>query len=148
MKAKNKQERGKRPVQALKVSGWTLIVLALAHTATDIATLLSEPSPQQNAATAAMQQVMIPTSSHSMASFVYGLSFSMALFLAAIGIALLLIARFGAHEPSLIRAMLWLTTALCAVGLIISILLMPLPPIIGLSIAAISAIVGLLSANR
>jgi len=144
MSLKKETDMSAQAIRATKVAGWTLIILAIVHTATDIATLLSEPSQQMRAATIAMKQVVIPTSSHSFALFVYGVSFTMALFLAATGSTLLLAARYGRHVPSLIRAMLWLTLVVTVVGVIISILFMPLPPIIGLSVAFIAAAIGLI----
>jgi len=133
-----------RLLRAVHITGWTLIVLALVHLATEIATIVADPSAQMLAATTAMDGVAVPTSAHSLLVTTHGVSFAMALFLAATGAAIVLAARHGRSDPAVLRAILWFAVIVTALGLVISVATLPLPPIIGLGLACVVAVIGLL----
>jgi len=133
-----------RSVRAAQVTGWTLVALAAVHIATEVAGLAGTPTAKLQTATTAMDQVAVPTSTHSYLVTSYGVSFAMALFLAAMGVAIVVAVRRGRTVPAVTRAMLWFAVAVTAIGLVLSIATLPLPPTIGLGIALVAAVIGLL----
>ena len=133
-----------RSLRAAQVAGWTLVVLAAVHITTEIAAIAGDPTAGLLAATTAMDRVAVPTSAHSYLVTSYGVSFTMALFLAATGAAVVLAVRRARAVPAVTRAMLWFAATVTAIGLVISIATLPLPPTIGLAIALVAAVIGLL----
>ncbi len=131
----------KRRLLGARIAGWALVVLGCGH----LATVAADGGRPVDAATAeAMASlgratVAMPGPAHTLADLFWGYSLLMGLMVIAFGAAIVVVAR----RVSDLRPLLAVTAIGAATGLGLSVWLMPLPPIIGLSVALIGASWGL-----
>jgi hypothetical protein len=131
-----------RQVVAARIVGWSLIVLGAGHLATTALDSVRTPDAVTVEAMAALRQasVAMPGPAHNLEQLWWGYSTLMGLMVIAFGAAFIWAAGCAAGS---LKSLLWFGVAVALVGLAISLLLMPLPPIIGLSVALVGAIFGL-----
>jgi hypothetical protein len=131
------------------VAGWTLIVLGIVHTITVILNA-AQRDDATRAAFDAMDRVTVsvPGPHHTMTQLFYGFSLTMALGLATIGTLLVLMARYAERAPGLLEATLWALVIFAAAGLILAWLLLPIPPVAGLSVVLVAGLTGLIATRR
>ena len=135
--------------RAAAVAGWSMLVLGVGHTLTFIAT-----SGQHDAATrralAGLEEVAVamPGLRHTLADLFTGYSLMMALLLATAGVFLLLMARCAEQAPGLLTSALTTTVVFAGVGLVLSWMLLPFPPLVGLSVALVAGVSGLIASRR
>ncbi|MGW7456696.1 LIC_13387 family protein [Streptomyces sp. NPDC054797] len=126
------------PLRPFKVGANGFLVLGAGHLALAAAAALGDPTPQQEASSAAMRAASMTLLGleRSTLDLVNGMSSVMALFV----IACALLARFAVrHSPALVErrtAFGWTLLAASVVGLAISTLLLPLPPIVVLTVTS------------
>lgn len=124
-----------------RIAGWSLVVLGCGH----LVTVALDGSRRVDAATseamAAMGRATVSLGgpSHSLAELFLGYSLLMGLMVISLGVAVVVAApRMADPRPLLVAV-----AASCLVGLALSVWLMPLPPIVGLSVALVGAVLGL-----
>jgi hypothetical protein len=132
------------------VAGWALVVLGAGHLLTVAATLAGEPDPATRRALDGLAAVRVgmPGPQPTLAELFDGYSVLMGLMVAAAGALLLALTRHTTQAPGLLRAGLALTGVTAAAGLVVSWLLMPLPPLIGLGVTLAACVGGLVRRGR
>ncbi|MGW7172108.1 LIC_13387 family protein [Streptomyces xanthophaeus] len=126
------------PLRPFKVGVGGFLILGTGHLALAAATAWGNPTPQQEASSAAMRATSMTLLGleRTTLDVVHGMSSAMALF----AITCALLALFAArHSPDLIErrtAFGWTLLAASLVGLAISALLLPPPPIIVLTVTS------------
>jgi hypothetical protein len=133
-----------------RVAGWALVVLGVGHLLTVAATLAGEPDPATRRALDGLAAVRVgtPGPQPTLAELFDGYSVLMGLMVVAAGALMLALTRHAAQTPGLLRAGLALIGVTAAVGLVVSWLLMPLPPLIGLGVTLAACISGLVRPHR
>jgi hypothetical protein len=131
-----------RSVVGARIFGWSLVVLGAGHLLTVALDLVRTPDLATAQAMAALRQasVAMPGPQHNLEQLLWGYSTVMGLMVIAFGAAFLWAAR---RAPEGLGSLLWMGTLVALIGLVISVLLMPLPPTIGLSVALVGAAIGL-----
>lgn len=125
-----------------RILGWSVLLLGAGHLITVALELLRVPDqPTQRAFEAlSLAKVSMPGPQRNLEQLFWGYSLLMGLMVIAFGATVIWAA--GQIRESL-RPLLWLGGAFSLLGLIISAMLMPIPPIVGLSVALLGAVVGL-----
>ncbi len=134
---------------AMSVTGWLLVCTGAGHGLLVVGGLFAKPSAQQQV----VRDAMVGTSmdmaglERNYWQLFQGFSLLMALMLIGYGVLLVLVTR--AHSPALpvSRAVTVLTAAIIAPALLISVLLLPLPPIVLLSLALAATALALASGS-
>ena len=147
--ARSATRRSTSPRRAALVAGWALITLALVHLATVVFDAAS-PTEDTRRALDAMGQVRVtlPGLQPTMTQLFYGFSLTMALGLVTVGTLVVLVARRSAQAPELLVAVLVATVVFAGIGLVLSWLLMPLPPLVGMAVALAAGLYGLVAVRR
>lgn len=130
--------RKPEPLRPFKVGVGGFALLGTAHLALTGAAALAEPTPQQEATSAAMRatKMNLLGLERSTLDVVNGMSSVMALFVISCALLALLAAR---HSPALVErrtAFGWTLLATSLVGLAISAFFLPLPPIAVLTVTS------------
>lgn len=131
----------RRQVIGARIAGWSLVVLGCGHL---ITLALDGARPLDAATTEAMAALTRATvsmggPSHTLAELFLGYSVLMGLMVISLGASVVVVAPRTAG----LRPLLAVVAAAALIGLVVSVWLMPLPPIIGLSLALIGALMGL-----
>ncbi|MCX5129310.1 hypothetical protein [Streptomyces sp. NBC_00347] len=126
------------PLRPFRIGAGGFLVLGTGHLALAAVAALDDPTPQQQASSAAMQEssMTLLGLERSTLDIVQGMSLAMALFVIACGLLALTVVR---HAPALVErrtAFGWITLVASLVGLAISVLLLPMPPIVILAITS------------
>jgi hypothetical protein len=90
----------------------------------------------------------MPGLPRSLADLVLGFSLMMLPLLVTVGALLVLVARHAAQAPGLLATVQPVVVAFAGVGLVLSWLYLPLPPVVGLSIALAAGLWGLVAVRR
>ncbi|MGW0363858.1 LIC_13387 family protein [Streptomyces sp. NPDC002990] len=114
------------------------VVLGTGHLALTAALALGDPTPRQEATSAAMREsgMSLLGLERSTLDVFHGMSLVMALFAIACGLLALTAVR---HSPALVErrtAFGWITLAASLGGLAVSVLLLPPPPIVVLTVTS------------
>ncbi len=136
----------KRQLLGARIAGWALVVLGSGHLVTVAADGARPADAATSEAMAALvrAEVSMGGPTHSLAELFLGYSLLMGLMVIAFGAAVVVAApRMGGAVRARLRPLLATVAAVSLVGLGLSVWLMPLPPIIGLSVALIAALWGL-----
>ncbi|MER5488405.1 hypothetical protein ABT024_35030 [Streptomyces sp. NPDC002812] len=126
------------PLRPFRIGAGGFLVLGTGHLALAAVAALDDPTPQQRASSAAMREssMTLLGLERSTLDIVQGMSLAMALFVIACGLLALTVVR---HAPALVErrtAFGWTTLVASLVGLAISVLLLPMPPIVILAITS------------
>ncbi|MCL2625364.1 MAG: FAD-dependent oxidoreductase [Cystobacterineae bacterium] len=131
-------------VRSAAVAGWSLIVLGIGHVSTVVASYGRHDEATRRALDGIEQvRVAMPGLQPTLAHLFNGYSLTMALLLVTVGTLLVLIARHTQQAPGLLVAALWVVVVFAGVGLVLSWLFLPLPPLVGLTVALVAGLVGL-----
>jgi hypothetical protein len=132
----------RREVVGARTVGWSFVVLGAGHLGTAAFELVRAPDAATLQAMAGLRAaaVAMPGPLRNLEQLMWGYSILMGLMVIAFGVAYLGMAR---RAGAALRPLLWLAVIVTLVGLVISLLLMPLPPIIGLGVGLAGAVVGL-----
>jgi len=130
------------------VAGWSMIVLGVGHLVTFLASAGQDATTSRELKRLAEVQVAVPGLPHSLADLFLGFSLTMALLLVTVGALLVLVARHAAQAPGLLATVQLVVVTFAGVGLVLSWLYLPLPPVVGLSIALAAGLWGLVAARR
>ena len=130
--------RKPEPLRPFKVGAGGLVLLGTGHLALAAAAAWGDPTPQQEASSAAMRATSMTLLGveRSTLDVVHGMSSVMALFVISCALLALFAAR---HSPALIErrtAFGWTLLAASLVGLAISALFLPPPPIVVLTVTS------------
>ncbi|MFG2484865.1 hypothetical protein ACGFSI_19150 [Streptomyces virginiae] len=125
-----------KPLRPFRVGAGGFLLLGTGHLALAVAMALGDPTPQQQASSAAMREssMTLLGLERSTLDIVQGMSLVMALFVIACGLLALTAVR---HAPALVErrtAFGWIPLVASLVGLAISVLLLPIPPIVVLTV--------------
>jgi hypothetical protein len=136
----------KRQLLGVRIAGWALVVLGSGH----LVTVAADNARVVDAATAEAMaalgraEVSMGGPTHTLAQLFLGYSLLMGLMVVAFGAAVVVAApRMGGAGWGGLRPLLATVAVVSLIGLGLSVWLMPLPPIIGLSVALIAALWGL-----
>jgi hypothetical protein len=126
-----------------------LVALGVGHLLTFVASS-AQPDAATRAALAGLEDVAValPGPRHTLGDLFTGYSLMMALLLAAVGSLLLLMARHATQAPQLLVAALMVSLIVAAIGLVLSGLFLPLPPLVGLTVVLVAGVAGLLFSRR
>ncbi|MFG2974514.1 hypothetical protein ACGFYY_16170 [Streptomyces sp. NPDC048331] len=127
-----------KPLRPFRVGAGGFLLLGTGHLSLTAATALGDPTPQQRASSEAMREssTTLLGLERSTLDVVEGMSLAMALFVVVCGLLALTAAR---HAPALIErrtAFGWIALVASLVGLAISVLLLPVPPIVVLAVTS------------
>lgn len=144
-----------RSRRSARVAGWTLVVLGLGHLLTVAVGSMNQDEATRDALDGLSKvRVGLPGPRPTLGELFDGYSLMMGAMVAALGLLLLVVSGRGlasrpeADAAGLLRPVLWLTGVVAAVGLVISSLLLPFPPLIGLGVTLVACIVGLAGPRR
>ena len=145
------QPRGKaepphRMRRAARVAGWALVVLGGGHLLTVAATAVGDQDAATRRALDGLSAVRVglPGPRPTLADLFTGYSLMMGLMVVTAGALLLTLSRRGGQDAGALRTALWLTAASSALGLVVSWRMLPFPPLIGLSVALLASVAGLI----
>lgn len=139
-----------RERRAARVAGWALVVLGLGHLLTVGAGAISDRDEATRRALDGLSavRVALPGPRPTLAELFDGYSLMMGVMVAAMGALLLMVSRPGVSAAGLLRPGLWLTGVVAAVGLVVSWVLLPFPPLVGLGVTFAASVVGLTGPRR
>jgi hypothetical protein len=132
----------RRSVVGAQILGWSMVVLGAGHLGTVALDAGRTPDRATERAYAGLSQVAVamPGPQRNLEQLFWGYSLLMGLMVIAFGMVVLWTAR---HVRGSLRSLLWLSGAVCVAGLAASAILMPIPPLIGFSVAMVGVSVGL-----
>ena len=137
------------PRRAVRTGGWALIVLGVVHLATEVGTAGSHDAATRRAMDGLAQvRMTTPGPQPTLADLFLGFSLMMGLLLLTVGTLVVLMARYADRAPGLLTAALWVMVVASAIGLVLSWLLFPLPPLVGLSVSLVAGVTGLVTTRR
>ncbi|MFJ3514017.1 hypothetical protein OG444_36015 [Streptomyces sp. NBC_01232] len=127
-----------KPLRPFRVGAGGFLLLGTGHLALAAATALADPTPEQQASSAAMREsrTTLLGLERSTLDIVQGMSLVMALFVIVCGLLALTAVR---HAPALIERRTpfgWIPLVASLVGLALSVLLLPMPPIVVLTVTS------------
>ena len=130
------------------MAGRTLIVLGIVHLATT-AQAVAQPG-EAKAVFDAMGEYRLafPGPKPTMLQLYFGFGLTMALGLLAFGTVVVLVARRKVQAPGLLVPVLAVAVAYSGIGLGLAVLFFPLPPLVGMAVALVAGLYGLVSARR
>jgi hypothetical protein len=131
-----------RPRRAARVTGWTLVVLGLTHLVTVAGAALGGQDAATLRVTDQMRtvRVALPGLQPTMADLFTGYSLAMGLMVVTAGSLLLVVA--GAPVAT-VRTGLAVSAVSSAIGLVVAWALLPSPPVLGLGVALVATVAGL-----
>jgi len=133
----------------VRTGGWTLVVLGIVHLATEVATAGNHDDATRQALDGLAQvRLTTPGPQPTLADLFFGFSLMVGLTLLAVGTLVVLMARYGEQAPGLVTAASWVLVVFTAAGLVLSWLFLPLPPLVGLGVALVAALTGLVATRR
>ncbi len=135
--------------RAAQVAGWSMLLLGVGHLVSFAAAAGRYDDATRRALDGLEQAtVSMPGLTHTLADLFTGYNLMVAALPTTVGVLMLLMARYAEQVPGLLVSVLWVMVAFTTVGLVISWLFLPLPPLVGMSVALVAGLVGLLQARR
>lgn len=131
-----------RSVLGARILGWSMVVLGVGHLSTVAVEVGAGLDPASERALASLSEVAVamPGPQRGLDQLYWGSSLMMAVMVIGFGLVVLWAAK---KAPDSLRSLLWLGGTVALAALIVSAVLLPIVPIIGLSIAVLGAILGL-----